>query len=135
MARLRKPSAQAADVLAALRASPAGRYGTDLEHEAGLRAGSLYPILMRLADRGLLETSWKPEPQPGRRSRHLYRLTAAGQAVAAAGRPLGESPGGPRPTRWVCRRATLETGGRGATARTRASRRRTTARGGSWSWQ
>jgi PadR family transcriptional regulator PadR len=95
MARLRKPSAQAADVLAALRASPAGRYGIDLEHEAGLRAGSLYPILMRLADRGLLETSWKPEPQPGRRSRHLYRLTAAGQAVAAAGRPLGESPGDP----------------------------------------
>ena len=32
------------------------RYGYDLGKETGLKSGSLYPILIRLADRGLLET-------------------------------------------------------------------------------
>src|SRR5262249_60453465 len=43
----------------------------------------MYPILMRLADRGLLETSWEAEPAPGKPPRHLYRLTGAGRAYAA----------------------------------------------------
>jgi DNA-binding PadR family transcriptional regulator len=44
----------------------------------------MYPILMRLADRGLLETSWETERVPGRPARHLYRLTGAGRAYAGA---------------------------------------------------
>ena len=44
----------------------------------------MYPILMRLADRGLLETSWEAEPAPGKPPRHLYRLTGTGRAYAAA---------------------------------------------------
>jgi PadR family transcriptional regulator, regulatory protein PadR len=48
-----------------------------------LQSGSLYPILVRLADRGLLETSW--EPGVGSRPpRHLYRLTVTGREYAAA---------------------------------------------------
>jgi DNA-binding PadR family transcriptional regulator len=42
----------------------------------------MYPILIRLADRGLLETTWETERVPGRPARHLYRLTATGRAYA-----------------------------------------------------
>jgi DNA-binding PadR family transcriptional regulator len=61
----------------------AWRYGYDLCQELGLKAGSMYPILMRLADRGLLETTWEPGPPPGRPPRHLYRLTGSGLDLAA----------------------------------------------------
>ena len=49
----------------------------------GLKSGTLYPILIRLADRGLVEACWQDEPQPGRLRRHLYLLTADGLATAA----------------------------------------------------
>jgi DNA-binding PadR family transcriptional regulator len=48
-----------------------------------LKSGSLYPILVRLADRGLLETSWEPG-QGSRPPRHLYRLSLAGREYVAA---------------------------------------------------
>jgi PadR family transcriptional regulator PadR len=48
-----------------------------------MKAGSMYPILIRLADRGLLETTWATETEPGRPPRHLYRLTGTGLALAA----------------------------------------------------
>jgi PadR family transcriptional regulator len=82
--RNRAPSAQTTNVLRALAAEPARwRYGYDLATEVHLKSGSLYPILVRLADRGLLETSW--EPSVGSRPpRHLYRLTGAGREYAAA---------------------------------------------------
>ena len=71
-------------VLQALAADPTRwRYGYDLGHEVDLKSGSLYPILVRLADRGLLEASWEPSVQ-GKPPRHLYRLTAAGLAVLTA---------------------------------------------------
>jgi DNA-binding PadR family transcriptional regulator len=59
------------------------RYGYELGKETSLRSGSLYPILMRLAERGLLETGWEPEPPRGRPPRHLYRLTSAGETHLA----------------------------------------------------
>jgi PadR family transcriptional regulator, regulatory protein PadR len=79
MPRTRPPSAQTIRVLQALASDPAQwRYGYDLATEVHLKSGSLYPILVRLADRGLLETSW--EPGPGSRPpRHLYRLTSTGR--------------------------------------------------------
>jgi DNA-binding PadR family transcriptional regulator len=52
--------------------------------QLGVHAGTMYPILMRLADRGLLDTDWESDPVPGRPPRHLYRLTAAGAEYAAA---------------------------------------------------
>ncbi|HEY6424476.1 MAG TPA: helix-turn-helix transcriptional regulator [Pseudonocardiaceae bacterium] len=50
----------------------------------GLKAGSLYPILMRLTDRDLLQAQWETDPPVGRPARHLYRLTGQGEAFAAA---------------------------------------------------
>jgi PadR family transcriptional regulator PadR len=82
--RNRPPSPQTVDVLRALAADPARwRYGYDLATEVHLKSGSLYPILVRLADRGLLETSWEPSIA-SRPPRHLYRLTGAGREFAAA---------------------------------------------------
>lgn len=83
MTRSRRPSAQTVAVLMALAVRPANwRYGYELCQEIGIKAGSMYPILMRLADRGLLETTWESEPPAGRPARHLYRLTGAGRALA-----------------------------------------------------
>jgi PadR family transcriptional regulator, regulatory protein PadR len=82
--RPRKLSPQTAEVLRALAEAPPGwRYGYDLGLQVGLKTGTLYPILMRLADRGLLDARWEPQPPPGRPPRHLYRLTAAGLELAA----------------------------------------------------
>jgi DNA-binding PadR family transcriptional regulator len=44
----------------------------------------MYPILIRLADRGLLETRWEADHVPGRPARHMYRLTGTGREFAAA---------------------------------------------------
>ena len=83
MERQRRPSTQTMAVLLALTASPAKwRHGYDLCRETGLAAGSMYPILMRLADRGLLETAWEKDPPGGRPPRHLYRLTGDGAKLA-----------------------------------------------------
>jgi DNA-binding PadR family transcriptional regulator len=79
----RRPSAQTTAVVLALAAQPASwRYGYELCRQLGLKAGSVYPILMRLADRGLLETSWESEAPSGRPPRHLYRLTGPGRVLA-----------------------------------------------------
>jgi len=75
-------------VLRALASEPSGwRYGYELGVETGLKAGSLYPILVRLADRGLLEATWEASPPQGRPPRHLYRLTSDGQELAASAVP------------------------------------------------
>lgn len=88
MTRERRPSAQTVAVLQALAEEPhRWRYGYDLCTQLGVQAGSMYPILMRLADRGLLETSWETERAAGRPPRHLYRLTGAGRAYAASTAP------------------------------------------------
>jgi PadR family transcriptional regulator, regulatory protein PadR len=69
-------SAQALPVLGVLCAEPlTWRHGHDIAREAGLKPGTLYPILIGLADRGLLEASWEDEQPAGRPRRHLYRLT------------------------------------------------------------
>lgn len=82
--RARRPSAQTAAVLHALAQKPRDwRYGYDLCQELDLKAGSVYPILMRLADRGLLATSWETGIEAGRPPRHLYRLTRSGLDLVA----------------------------------------------------
>jgi PadR family transcriptional regulator len=76
-------SAQTLSVLAALCDQPAQwQHGYALAKQTGLKSGTLYPILIRLADRGLVEACWQDEPAPGRPRRHLYRLTSAGLASA-----------------------------------------------------
>ena len=84
MARSRRLSPQTTAVLLALAEDPAAwRYGYQLCQQLDLKPGSLYPILMRLGDRGLLESTWETDPPAGRPPRHLYRLTADGAALAA----------------------------------------------------
>ena len=94
-------SPQTLSVLSALCDQPSEwRHGYALAKQTGLKSGTLYPILIRLAERGLVEACWQDEPQPGRPRRHLYRLTADGLAAAtqadaagrAAGRPAARAP-------------------------------------------
>ena len=85
MSRVRAPSRQTRAVLDALLAAPqTWRYGYDLAKETGLKSGTLYPLLMRLSDQGLLEAEWRAPLQPGRPARHAYRLSAAGYSMANA---------------------------------------------------
>ena len=79
----REFSPQTLLVLATLCEQPSRwQHGYALASQTGLKSGTLYPILIRLADRGLVEACWQEEPQPGRPRRHLYRLTADGLASA-----------------------------------------------------
>lgn len=86
----RRFSAQTIDVLQALAAQGDGwLYGLEIAAATGLKSGSLYPILVRLDERGLLEGRWTPSDKPGRPPRHAYRITGAGrsalrEALAAA---------------------------------------------------
>ena len=83
MARRSHSSRQALRVLEALIARPdAWRHGYDLLQETRLKSGTLYPLLMRLADDGLLESEWRPPVLPARAARHAYRLTPSGRAFA-----------------------------------------------------
>ena len=83
MARSRKSSRQTLALLRALVDQPRKwRHGYDLSKETGLKSGTLYPILMRLSDRSLLESTWEPNAKPGRPPRHLYRLSTIGVAYA-----------------------------------------------------
>ncbi|MES1196182.1 MAG: PadR family transcriptional regulator [Steroidobacter sp.] len=67
------------DVLLASRHS--WRHGYDLARETELKSGTLYPLLMRLADQGFLESRWETDGD-NRRPRHVYRLTAIGATYA-----------------------------------------------------
>jgi DNA-binding PadR family transcriptional regulator len=66
------------------------QHGYDLSEQTGLPSGTLYPILMRLSDRGMVDAKWEPSPHPGRPPRKLYRLTTKGTAyVTEHLRPKG----------------------------------------------
>lgn len=85
MERNRRPSAHTLLLLEALsKRLRKWQYGYELAQVTGLKSGTLYPILMRLCDRGLLESQWQAAAQPGRPPRHMYRLTAAGAAFVRA---------------------------------------------------
>ena len=58
------------------------RHGYELMKETGLSSGTLYPLLLRMTDQGLVEAEWHAPERPGRPARHAYRLTAAGVALA-----------------------------------------------------
>jgi DNA-binding PadR family transcriptional regulator len=80
-------------VLEALAAqSRQWRHGYDLMKETGLSSGTLYPLLMRMADKGLIESEWREPAQPGRPARHAYRLTTAGIALAQTASPDAAVP-------------------------------------------
>ena len=79
MARTRKPSGQTLSLFAVLLESPGQwRHGYEISKDTGLKSGTLYPILMRLSDRGLLDSKWQSAPQSNLPPRHMYRLTIQG---------------------------------------------------------
>lgn len=83
MDRNRRSSAHTLALIAVLIKRPqAWQYGYQLSQLTALKSGTLYPILMRLCDRGLLESKWQPSPRRGRPPRHMYRLTASGAVFA-----------------------------------------------------
>lgn len=67
-----------------LAAAPCWRHGYGLMQELGIKSGSLYPLLMRLSDDGLLESRNEPSPLVGRPGRREYRLSASGVELARA---------------------------------------------------
>lgn len=62
----------------------APRYGYDLMKAARLPSGTLYPMLARLQDEGLVASRWEPRPADGtgRPPRRYYQLTAEGTRTA-----------------------------------------------------
>ena len=78
-------SRQTVLMLQALAAEPTvWRHGYELGQLLGLRSGSLYPIVMRLAEHDLFETAWEADAPHSRPPRYLYRLASAGLELAAA---------------------------------------------------
>ena len=72
-------------VLKVLTADPsAPQYGYDLMKAARLPSGTLYPMLARLEQEGLVESEWEAQRSDagGRPPRKYYRLTAEGARVA-----------------------------------------------------
>jgi PadR family transcriptional regulator PadR len=83
MERNRRASRHTLSLIAALTDAPrTWQYGYELSQMTRLKSGTLYPILMRLCDRGLLESRWQPSEERGRPPRHMYRLTAQGVGFA-----------------------------------------------------
>ncbi len=72
-------------VLRVLVADPAAsHYGYDLMKAARLPSGTLYPMLARLEQEGLVDSRWEDQRPDGggRPPRKYYRLTAEGARVA-----------------------------------------------------
>jgi PadR family transcriptional regulator, regulatory protein PadR len=83
MARRANNSRQTRSLLAAFLDHPrTWRHGYDLSKQTGLKSGTLYPVLMRLSEQGLMESRWQEPERPGLPPRHEYRLTASGLALA-----------------------------------------------------
>lgn len=53
------------------------RFGLDLMKKTGLPSGTVYPILARLEEAGMVESEWDTSPARGPR-RRLYSLTPKG---------------------------------------------------------
>jgi PadR family transcriptional regulator, regulatory protein PadR len=88
MVGFRRPSQQMLALLASLyESAPGWTHGYDLMKATRLKSGTLYPLLIRMADQGLVEAEWREPEQPGRPARHAYRLTHAGLALARSPTP------------------------------------------------
>jgi PadR family transcriptional regulator PadR len=94
--RNRSLSPQSRAILETLLTQPLDwQYGYELSKRVGLGSGTLYPILIRLHDRGLLEAKWVEAERPGKPARHAYRLTSEGAAFTRA---LQETRNAERPS-------------------------------------
>lgn len=61
-------------------------YGYELMQKTGVASGTLYPLLLRFEDQGLLASQWESidSVAAGRPRRRLYRITGDGIRVATA---------------------------------------------------
>jgi PadR family transcriptional regulator, regulatory protein PadR len=86
-------------VLRVLVADPAAsHYGYDLMRATRLPSGTLYPMLARLQQEGIVAARWE-EQRPdagGRPPRKYYRLTAEGVRVASRELADASAPSGGR---------------------------------------
>jgi len=99
-------------VLRVLVADPAAQhYGYDLMKTTRLPSGTLYPMLARLQQEGLVESQWENQRPDGdgRPPRKYYRLTAEGARVARL--ELAAAPAPPGRTRHVAARPAPGTAG------------------------
>jgi len=80
MTRNRAPSKSTLNILTHLLSQ--SYYGYALMKVSGLKSGTLYPILMRLTDRGYLTAKWEDPEILGRPPRQRYSLTVKGQTYA-----------------------------------------------------
>jgi DNA-binding PadR family transcriptional regulator len=91
MTSSRKLSSHAQLLLSALAQDPqAWRHGYELLKRTGLKSGTLYPLLIRLNEQGLMDAEWQAPAEPGRPPRHAYRITQSGIRAAAAFAAAGE---------------------------------------------
>jgi PadR family transcriptional regulator, regulatory protein PadR len=83
MARKPNSSTQTRQLLGVMfQQSRSWQYGYELSKQTGLKSGTLYPLLMRLSDQGLLDSQWQEPERPGKPPRHAYKLTPTGLALA-----------------------------------------------------
>ncbi len=83
-------------VLRVMITDPAApHYGYDLMKAAKLPSGTLYPMLARLQQDGLVDSEWEAQREDtgGRPPRKYYRLTAEGLRVARLELARASSPG------------------------------------------
>lgn len=81
------------------------RYGFDIAEVTGLRGGTVYPILRRLKEAGMVKAEWEPvaiSRDEGRPPRKYYRLAEASADFLAAAKerfplraPSGQPEGHP----------------------------------------
>jgi DNA-binding MarR family transcriptional regulator len=80
-------TSQSLKVLKLFVEAPSARHsGAAIMKATGLSSGTLYPLLFRFEDHGLLESAWESgDPRElGRPRRRLYTVTRRGAAVARA---------------------------------------------------
>lgn len=83
MPRRLNDSPQIRQLLTAMLRQPrTWHYGYELSKQTELKSGTLYPLLIRLSDQGLLQSKWQEPDRPGKPARHAYKLTADGLAFA-----------------------------------------------------
>ena len=79
-------STQTLSVLATLEADPsAWLHGYLIAKQTRLASGTLYPILIRLAERRLLEARWEHEQPAGRTAAAKRRRAAGRRRLVAEG--------------------------------------------------
>ena len=81
MPRQPNTSPQTKALLQALLEQPdTWQHGYDLSKRTNLKSGTLYPILARLEQGGMLSSIWLEPSSLGKPARHAYRLTPDGMA-------------------------------------------------------